>query len=80
MVLSSWIPGAVGLLLRKIMYPWLLGAVGRNVVFGQGVVLQVDAFPDEVFVGRVTAVGRQADAQTLTFPVRVEWENTDGKF
>ncbi len=39
-VLSSWVPGAVGLLLRKIMYPWLLGAVGRNVVFGQGVVLR----------------------------------------
>jgi membrane fusion protein (multidrug efflux system) len=46
---------------------------------GQGVVLEVDAFPEEVFVGRVTAVGRQADAQTLTFPVRVEWENTDGR-
>ncbi len=40
MVLSSWVPGAVGLLLRKIMYPWLLGAVGRRVVFGQGVVLR----------------------------------------
>ena len=39
-VLASWVPGAVGLLLRKIMYPWLLGAVGRNVVFGQGVVLR----------------------------------------
>jgi acetyltransferase-like isoleucine patch superfamily enzyme len=40
MLTSSWVPGAVGLLLRKIMYPWLLGAVGRNVVFGQGVVLR----------------------------------------
>jgi membrane fusion protein (multidrug efflux system) len=50
----------------------------KQVSVGQGVVLQVDAFPEEVFAGRVTAVGRQADAQTLTFPVRVEWENTDG--
>ena len=45
---------------------------------GQGVVLEVDAFPEERFVGLVTAVGRQADAQTLTFPVRVEWDNADG--
>jgi acetyltransferase-like isoleucine patch superfamily enzyme len=40
MVLSSWVPGALGLVLRKITYPWLLGAVGRNVIFGQGVVLR----------------------------------------
>ncbi len=40
MLASSWVPGALGLLLRKIMYPWLLGAAGRNVVFGQGVVLR----------------------------------------
>jgi len=51
----------------------------KQVRVGQRVVLQVDAFPDEVFVGQVTAVGRQADAQTLTFPVRVEWENSDGR-
>jgi acetyltransferase-like isoleucine patch superfamily enzyme len=40
MLLSSWVPGALGLALRKLMYPWLLGAVGRGVVFGQGVVLR----------------------------------------
>jgi acetyltransferase-like isoleucine patch superfamily enzyme len=40
MLLSSWVPGALGLALRKVMYPWLLGAVGRGVVFGQGVVLR----------------------------------------
>ena len=38
--LVSWIPGALGLALRKVAYPWLLGAVGRNVTFGQGVVLR----------------------------------------
>jgi len=38
--LTSWVPGALGLLLRKISYPWILGAVGRNVVFGQGVTLR----------------------------------------
>ena len=51
----------------------------KRVRIGQGVVLEVDSFPEEVFVGQVTAVGRQADAQTLTFPVRVEWENADGR-
>ncbi len=38
--LTSWVPGALGLLLRKLAYPWLLGACGRNVVFGQGVLLR----------------------------------------
>jgi acetyltransferase-like isoleucine patch superfamily enzyme len=38
--LTSWVPGALGLLLRKLAYPALLGSVGRNVVFGQGVVLR----------------------------------------
>ena len=37
---TSWIPGALGLVLRRICYPWLLGAVGRNVTFGAGVVLR----------------------------------------
>ncbi|HET7747572.1 MAG TPA: acyltransferase, partial [Vicinamibacteria bacterium] len=39
-LLTSWVPGALGLVLRKIAYPWLLGSTGRNVVFGQGVVLR----------------------------------------
>src|SRR5262245_14152545 len=38
--LTSWVPGALGLALRGVAYRWLLGAVGRNVVFGQGVVLR----------------------------------------
>ncbi len=37
---SAWMPGALGLLLRKLLYPFLLGACGRGVVFGQGVVLR----------------------------------------
>lgn len=37
---SSWVPGALGLVLRKLLYPLLLGSVGRGVVFGQGVVLR----------------------------------------
>ena len=36
---QSW-PGAIGLALRKALYPLLLGSCGRNVVFGQHVVLR----------------------------------------
>ena len=31
MLLSSWVPGALGLVLRSTMYRWILGSVGRNV-------------------------------------------------
>jgi acetyltransferase-like isoleucine patch superfamily enzyme len=37
---TSWVPGALGLVLRKLAYPCLLGSVGRNVTFGHGVVLR----------------------------------------
>ena len=39
-LLSQCVPGALGLTLRKNLYPLLLGACGRNVVFGQNVVLR----------------------------------------
>src|ERR687898_2212757 len=37
---SQSVPGALGLALRKALYPILLGSCGRNVVFGQNVVLR----------------------------------------
>jgi acetyltransferase-like isoleucine patch superfamily enzyme len=37
---SQHVPGALGLFLRKSLYPLLLGACGRNVIFGQNVVLR----------------------------------------
>ena len=40
--------GALGLLLRKVLYPRLLGSCGRNVVFGQNVVLR---HPHKIRVG-----------------------------
>jgi acetyltransferase-like isoleucine patch superfamily enzyme len=40
MLASSWVPGALGLVLRQLLYPLLLGSVGKGVVFGQGVVLR----------------------------------------
>jgi acetyltransferase-like isoleucine patch superfamily enzyme len=40
--------GAFGLALRKALYPWLLGSCGRNVVFGQNVVLR---HPHKIHIG-----------------------------
>jgi len=37
---SQGVPGALGLALRQALYPSLLGACGRGVVFGQNVVLR----------------------------------------
>jgi acetyltransferase-like isoleucine patch superfamily enzyme len=39
-LVAQAVPGALGLVLRKLLYPRLLGACGRNVVFGQNVVLR----------------------------------------
>jgi acetyltransferase-like isoleucine patch superfamily enzyme len=39
MFAQGW-PGALGLFIRKTLYPLLLGSCGRNVVFGQHVVLR----------------------------------------
>lgn len=47
-LLSQWVPGALGLVLRKALYPRLLGACGRNVVFGQQVVLR---HPHKIRIG-----------------------------
>jgi len=44
---QSW-PGALGLVIRKALYPMLLGSCGRNVVFGQHVVLR---HPHKVHIG-----------------------------
>jgi acetyltransferase-like isoleucine patch superfamily enzyme len=45
---SQGFPGALGLALRKILYPLLLGSCGRNVIFGQGVVLR---HPHKIRIG-----------------------------
>ncbi len=48
MLLSSWIPGALGLWLRSCIYPLLLGRVGRGVIFGTNVVLR---HPHKIYLG-----------------------------
>jgi acetyltransferase-like isoleucine patch superfamily enzyme len=47
-LLSQSVPGALGFALRKALYPALLGACGRNVVFGQNVVLR---HPGKIRIG-----------------------------
>ena len=47
-LVSQSVPGALGLALRKALYPMLLGTCGRNVVFGQNVVLR---HPHKIHIG-----------------------------
>lgn len=47
-LLTSWVPGALGLFLRMKLYPLLLGKVGRGVSFGTNVVLR---HPHKIFIG-----------------------------
>jgi acetyltransferase-like isoleucine patch superfamily enzyme len=47
-LVAQAVPGAAGLVLRRWLYPLLLGSCGRNVVFGQNVVLR---HPHKIHVG-----------------------------
>ncbi len=47
-LLSSWVPGALGLFLRSKLYPLVLGSVGRNVVFGANVTVR---HPHKITIG-----------------------------
>ena len=48
MLISSWVPGALGLWLRSKLYPLLLGKVGKGVIFGTNVVLR---HPHKIYLG-----------------------------
>jgi acetyltransferase-like isoleucine patch superfamily enzyme len=47
-LVAQTVPGALGLALRKALYPSLLGACGRNVIFGHNVVLR---HPHKIRIG-----------------------------
>jgi acetyltransferase-like isoleucine patch superfamily enzyme len=53
MLIASWVPGALGLVLRARLYPLLLGACGRNVTFGVNVVLR---HPRKIRIGDDVAI------------------------
>jgi acetyltransferase-like isoleucine patch superfamily enzyme len=48
MLVSAWVPGALGLLLRSTLYPLLIGSVGRNVAFGVNVTIR---HPHKIAIG-----------------------------
>ena len=48
LLLSAWVPGALGLFLRSKLYPMILGSVGRNVAFGANLVLR---HPHKIVIG-----------------------------
>ena len=48
MLFSSWVPGALGLVLRRLLYPFLLGSCGSKPVIGQNVMLR---HPHKVHLG-----------------------------
>src|SRR3954467_13757238 len=47
-LMSQHVPGAFGLAMRRTLFPLLLGACGRNVIFGQNVVLR---HPHKILIG-----------------------------
>jgi len=47
-LLTAALPGALGLVTRKFLYPRILGSVGRNVVFGKGITLR---HPQKIIIG-----------------------------
>ncbi|MFC1657634.1 acyltransferase [Candidatus Moduliflexota bacterium] len=53
MLLASWVPGALGLLLRKLLYPTVLKEVGKGVLFGRNVMLR---HPQKITIGRGTVI------------------------
>ncbi len=46
--LFGWIPGALGLVLRKITYPFMFGDIGRKVVFGRSITIR---HPHKIDIG-----------------------------
>lgn len=48
LLISTWVPGALGLFLRSKLYPLILGRVGGNVSFGTNVTIR---HPHKIFIG-----------------------------
>jgi acetyltransferase-like isoleucine patch superfamily enzyme len=48
LMLGSWVPGAIGFVLRSRLYPLVLGSVGSNVIFGVNVTLR---HPHKIHIG-----------------------------
>lgn len=46
--LFSWVPGALGILLRGFFYPMILGSMGRGVAFGANIAIR---HPKKIHIG-----------------------------
>lgn len=46
--LFSWMPGALGVLLRSIFYPFILGSTGKGVAFGANIAIR---HPSKIHIG-----------------------------
>jgi acetyltransferase-like isoleucine patch superfamily enzyme len=59
----SWVPGALGLVLRRLFWPRLLGSCGKKVYFGTNVTL---IHPHRIHLGDRTVIGNGCvlDART----------------
>ena len=62
-MLVSTMPGAFGLVLRKVLLPGLLGSSGSGSVFGRGVVLRQ---PHRVHVGSAVVIDDQCCLDAIT--------------
>ena len=54
--LCGWlgiVPGALGMLLRQVFWPWLFGSCGRKVAFGRGIVLR---HPRRIHLGDLVVI------------------------
>jgi acetyltransferase-like isoleucine patch superfamily enzyme len=49
--LFSWVPGALGIMLRKLFYPLILKQVGRGVIFGRNITIR---HPQKIRIGSHT--------------------------
>lgn len=56
-LIAGGLPGALGLVLRKFLYPKILGSVGSNVIFGRGITIRHGA---KVHIGNDVVVDDNA--------------------
>lgn len=47
-LISAWIPGALGVFLRSKLYPMIIGEIGKDVIFGSNIVVR---HPGKIYIG-----------------------------
>lgn len=49
----------------------------RSIAVGKEVVIELDAYPDEVFTGKITTVNPKVDPDSRTFKIKIDISNPD---